>query len=215
MWLAQPALLGQAILDRAVHLSFCLSDSSRQADFNATGLMQQLWPTSQDFKLNPAWKMVEKPLLSYNIFMEMKKAARTTPLKHKTDEFGESASLKAALVLVVDDTVDNLTLISLELQGQGYRVVTASDGEEAVKVAALSKPDIILMDIAMPHVDGLEATRKIRENADLRAIPVIAITAYNTGGFQRAAHDAGFDAYLTKPLDFPRLHSLIETFLQR
>jgi CheY-like chemotaxis protein len=159
--------------------------------------------------------MVEKPLLSYNRIMENKKAALTTPLKHNTDEFGQSASLKAALVLVVDDTVDNLTLISLELQGQGYRVVTASDGEEAVRVATLAKPDIILMDIAMPHVDGLEATRKIRENADLRTIPVIAITAYNTSGFQRAAHDAGFDAYLTKPLDFDRLHSLIETFLHR
>jgi two-component system cell cycle response regulator DivK len=147
--------------------------------------------------------------------MEMKKAPHTTPLKQRTDELGHSTSKAAALVLVVDDTVDNLTLISLELQGHGYRVVTASDGEEAVRVATLSKPDIILMDIAMPLVDGLQATRKIRENEELRSIPVIAITAYNTGGFQRAAHDAGFDGYLTKPLDFARLHSLIETFLQR
>lgn len=145
----------------------------------------------------------------------MKKPLRTTPLKPETDELTQATPDKAALVLVVDDTVDNLTLISLELQGYGYRVVTASDGQEAVRVAALAKPDIILMDIAMPQVDGLEATRQIRENADLRSIPVIAITAYSTGGFQRAAHDAGFDGYLTKPLDFGRLHSLIESYLHR
>jgi CheY-like chemotaxis protein len=159
--------------------------------------------------------MVEKQSLTYNASMEMKKkVARTTPLQQVTDDLGESQSSTNALVLVVDDTVDNLTLISLELQGRGYRVVTASDGEEAIRVATLAKPDIILMDIAMPQVDGLQATRKIRENEELRSIPVIAITAYNTAGFQRAAHDAGFDAYFTKPIDFDRLHSLIKTFLQ-
>lgn len=158
--------------------------------------------------------MVERTRLLYNMAMEIK-SPKTTPLKHNTDEIAQSASSQAALVLVVDDMVDNLVLLSLELQTHGYRVVTASNGEEAVRVATLSKPDIILMDIAMPQVDGLEATRKIRENADLRAIPVIAITAYHTAGFQRAAHDAGFDGYLTKPLDFDRMHSLIEAFLQR
>jgi CheY-like chemotaxis protein len=144
-----------------------------------------------------------------------RKAQQTTPLKHVTDEMSNKASTKAALVLVVDDMVDNVTLLSLDLQIHGYRVVTASDGEEAVRVAILAKPDIILMDIAMPHMDGLDATRKLRENEELRTVPVIAITAYNTSGFQRAAHDAGFDGYLTKPLDFDRLHSLIKNFLQR
>jgi len=118
------------------------------------------------------------------------------------------------LVMVVDDFIDNLTLISLDLQRHGYRVVTASDGEEAVRVANLTYPDIILMDLAMPDVDGLEATRKIRQSESLRTVPVVAITAFDTGGFQRAAHDVGFDGYMTKPINFDRLHDLIRKLLR-
>ncbi|MDQ1612169.1 MAG: hypothetical protein QOG00_2100 [Pyrinomonadaceae bacterium] len=117
------------------------------------------------------------------------------------------------LVLVVDDTVDNLVIISLHLQQSGYRVVTAGDGEEAIKVAALTHPDLILMDISMPGLDGLGATRKIREHPTLRAVPVIAVTAFTTEGFQRAAYDAGMEGYLTKPIDFERLNDLIRSLL--
>ena len=116
-------------------------------------------------------------------------------------------------VLVVDDIADNRILISLTLQGEGYRVLTAGDGEEAIKVARLSRPDLILMDIAMPDVDGLSATRRIRKLPELQHVPIVALTAFNTSGFQRAAYEAGFDAYLTKPLDFGRLHSLIAMLL--
>ncbi|HJR08865.1 MAG TPA: response regulator [Pyrinomonadaceae bacterium] len=117
------------------------------------------------------------------------------------------------LVLVVDDTVDNLVIISLHLQQSGYRVVTATDGEEAIKVAALTHPDLILMDISMPGLDGLGATRKIREHPTLRPVPVIAVTAFTTEGFQRAAYDAGMEGYLTKPIDFERLNDLIRSLL--
>ena len=113
------------------------------------------------------------------------------------------------LVLVVDDSIDNLTAISLYLQQSGYRVATATNGEEAVKVAALVKPDIIVMDLAMPGVDGLESTRQIRQNENLKDTPVIALTAFSTEGFRRAAHDTGFNGYLTKPVDFSRLTDLI------
>ena len=114
-----------------------------------------------------------------------------------------------SLVLVVDDSIDNLTAISLHLQQSGYRVATATNGEEGVRVATLTKPDIIVMDLAMPGVDGLESTRLIRQNEALKNIPVIALTAFSTEGFRRAAHDTGFDGYLTKPIDFARLHDLI------
>ncbi|HEY6122516.1 MAG TPA: response regulator [Pyrinomonadaceae bacterium] len=113
------------------------------------------------------------------------------------------------LVLVVDDSIDNLTVTSLYLQQNGYRVATATNGEEAISVAALIKPDLIVMDLAMPGVDGLESTRQIRQNDALKDIPVIALTAFSTEGFRRAAHDTGFDGYLTKPVDFARLHDLI------
>jgi CheY-like chemotaxis protein len=91
--------------------------------------------------------------------------------------------------------------------------VTASNGEEAVRVAALANPDIILMDIGMPQLDGLGATRKIREKEALRTVPIIALTAFSTDGFRRAAYDVGFDGYLVKPINFDRLHELIRGLL--
>ena len=135
----------------------------------------------------------------------------TSPLslEHGTREF----SATDFLVLVVDDMTDNLVMISLHLQHSGYRVVTAADGEEAIKVAALSKPDVILMDIGMPGLDGLGATRKLREHETLSRVPIIAVTAFETDGFRRAAYEAGFDGYLTKPLDFQRLDNLIRNML--
>lgn len=116
-------------------------------------------------------------------------------------------------ILVVDDSHDNLVLVSLALQDKGYRVVTASNGEEAVASAKLAGPDLILMDIAMPQLDGLEATRRIREQEGNGRIPVIALTAFDTDGFRKAAHDAGFSGYLTKPIDFDRLFNLIRMLL--
>jgi CheY-like chemotaxis protein len=92
-------------------------------------------------------------------------------------------------------------------------VLTASNGEEAVAVAQRARPDLILMDIAMPELDGLGATRRIRSQAELRTIPIVAITAFETDGFRRAAFDAGFDGYLTKPFDFVRLNNLIKMLL--
>lgn len=120
---------------------------------------------------------------------------------------------KSVLVLVVDDIVDNVVILSLDLQHEGYQVITASNGEEAVRVAALTKPDIILMDIGMPLLDGLGATAKIRENESLRDTPVVAVTAFSTAGFRRAAYDVGFDGYITKPIDFEQLHELITRLL--
>jgi CheY-like chemotaxis protein len=117
------------------------------------------------------------------------------------------------LILVVDDSADNVAMISLDLQQQGYRVVTASNGEDAITVATQMMPNLILMDINLPTLDGLGATRRIRENEALREVPVIAITAFGTEGFQRAAYDAGVSGYLTKPLDLDRMHQLIARLL--
>jgi CheY-like chemotaxis protein len=117
------------------------------------------------------------------------------------------------LILVVDDSADNVAMISLDLQQQGYRVVTASNGEDAVTVATQMLPNLILMDINLPTLDGLGATRRIREHNTLRDVPVIAITAFGTEGFQRAAYDVGVSGYLTKPLDLDRMHQLIARLL--
>jgi len=117
------------------------------------------------------------------------------------------------LILVVDDSADNVAVMSLNLQELGYRVVTATNGEEAVSVAAQTRPNLILMDISMPGLDGFAATRRIRDNDELRDVPVVAVTAFGTEGFQRAAYDAGISGYLTKPVDFDRMHQLVARLL--
>ena len=117
------------------------------------------------------------------------------------------------LILVVDDAVDNLAMISLALQQQGYQVVTAANGEDAVSVAIQTLPNLILMDINLPGLDGLGATRRIRESDGLRTVPIVAVTALGTEGFQRAAYDAGVSGYLTKPIDLDRMHQLIARLL--
>ena len=117
------------------------------------------------------------------------------------------------LILVVEDSPDNLAVISLALQQQGYRVVTANNGEDAVTVATNTLPNLILMDINLPTLDGLAATRRIRESEGLSEVPVVAITAFSTEGFQRAAYDAGISGYLTKPIDLDRMHQLIARLL--
>ena len=117
------------------------------------------------------------------------------------------------LILIVDDSADNLAMISLDLQQQNYRVVTASNGEDAIKIASQTNPNLILMDINLPELDGLAATRRIRDIESLREVPVVAVTAFGTEGFQRAAYDVGVDGYLTKPIDLDRMHQLIARLL--
>lgn len=117
------------------------------------------------------------------------------------------------LILVVDDSADNLAMISLDLQQQNYRVVTASNGEDAIKIAEQTNPNLILMDINLPELDGLAATRRIRDIDTLKGVPVVALTAFGTEGFQRAAYDVGVDGYLTKPIDLDRMHQLIARLL--
>ena len=117
------------------------------------------------------------------------------------------------LILIADDSADSAAVVSLYLQQQGYRVVTASNGEDAVKIATQTLPNLILMDLSMPGLDGLGATRRIREDERLRDVPIVAITAFGTEGFQRAAYDVGISGYLTKPLDFDRMCNLVARLL--
>ena len=129
-----------------------------------------------------------------------------------SEEFSEPKE-SGQTILVVDDMRDNLILLSLSLQDMGYRVVTATNGEDALTIAKMARPDLILMDIAMPQQDGLAATRHIRAQDELGDVPVIALTAFDTEGFRQAAFDAGFNGYLTKPIDFDRLKKLMRMLL--
>jgi two-component system, cell cycle response regulator DivK len=147
--------------------------------------------------------------------MELKDPFATSglpPLEEKVSRPAKPIEPKF-LILVVDDSADNVAMISLALQTQGYRVVTANNGEDAVTVATHTMPNLILMDINLPTLDGLGATRRILDNEALREVPIIAITAFGTEGFQRAAYDAGVSGYLTKPIDLDRMHQLIARLL--
>jgi CheY-like chemotaxis protein len=91
-------------------------------------------------------------------------------------------------------------VLSLELRHKGCQVVTACDGLEAVSTALCSRPDLILMDLNMPRLDGLAATERIRAHGDLNEVPIIALTAFDTYGIREAALEAGCQSYLLKPL---------------
>src|SRR5690554_4675815 len=106
-------------------------------------------------------------------------------------------------------------MLSRRLKRRGYEVVTAVDGQEGVEMAAMHNPDLILMDMSLPLVDGWEATRLLKSDESTAAIPVIALTAHAMAGDRQQALDAGCDDYDTKPVDFRRLSGKSETVLQQ
>ena len=102
-------------------------------------------------------------------------------------------------ILVVEDTEDNRQILRDLLGMAGYDMIEAHDGAEGVAKAAEHRPDLILMDIQMPVMDGYEATRRIKANPELTAIPIIAVTSYALSGDEQKARAAGCDAYIAKP----------------
>ena len=102
-------------------------------------------------------------------------------------------------ILVVEDQEDNRRILYDLLTNAGYEIVEAENGERALQVAATERPDLILMDIQLPLVDGYEATRRIKSDPSLRHIPVIVVTSYALSGDESKARAAGCDAYITKP----------------
>ena len=102
-------------------------------------------------------------------------------------------------ILLVEDTEDNRQLVRDLLDSAGYDLIEAEDGERGVAMAARHKPDLILMDIQLPVLDGYEATRRIKSDPALRRIPVIAVTSYALSGDEAKAREAGCDAYVAKP----------------
>lgn len=116
-------------------------------------------------------------------------------------------------ILLVEDTEDNRFMMRRLLELAGYRVVEATNGEEAVRLAQSERPHLILMDLSLPVIDGLAATRSIRKLDGLSKIPIIAVSAHDTSDFQSDALAAGCDSYITKPIDFSQLEQLITRLL--
>ena len=116
-------------------------------------------------------------------------------------------------VIVVDDCTDIREMLRLLLEGRGYHVIEAEDGRAAVELTWRECPDLILMDLDMPVLDGLAATRIIREITGACDVPVVAVSAHATESHRAAALAAGCDEYLTKPVDFTRLFHLLHSLL--
>jgi CheY-like chemotaxis protein len=119
-----------------------------------------------------------------------------------------------ARLLVVDDEEDVRTLVELTVGGGGREVLTAVNGEEAVRLARLSHPDLILMDFLMPLMDGADACRAIKSDSETQRIPVVILTAVNREQDRERAMGAGADAYLVKPFSPLQLVSIVNRFLR-
>jgi len=116
-------------------------------------------------------------------------------------------------VLLVEDTEDNRFMMSRLLELSGYSVIEAVNGREAIRIAEEQRPELILMDLSLPLIDGLAATRQIRNLPELRKVPIIVVSAHDTADFHKEALAAGCDAYITKPIDFAELETLISRIL--
>lgn len=115
-------------------------------------------------------------------------------------------------ILVIEDNAKNLKLVRDVLQHAGYEVLEARTGEEGVEVAASSEPDLVLMDLQLPGIDGMEALRRLRAS-DRRAVPVVAVTAFAMKADRERAFAAGFDGYVEKPISVRALPRQVQGFL--
>jgi two-component system cell cycle response regulator DivK len=116
-------------------------------------------------------------------------------------------------ILLVEDNEMNRDMLSRRLERKGYEVVIAVDGQAGIDLASSGNPDIILMDLSLPVIDGWEATRRIKADPATQSIPVIALTAHAMAGDEQKALEAGCDDYDTKPIDLKRLLEKIDNLL--
>jgi two-component system, cell cycle response regulator DivK len=119
------------------------------------------------------------------------------------------------VVMVVEDFEDNRFMMRRLLEMSGYHVLEAINGEEAVELAHRERPQLILMDLSLPQLDGLAATRRIRQHAELRDVPIVAVSAHDTADFHADALAAGCNDYVTKPIDFDQLEALLNRLLPK
>jgi CheY-like chemotaxis protein len=117
-------------------------------------------------------------------------------------------------ILYIEDNDDNVYVVRTRLGRAGFTVVVAPDAEQGLTMAAVERPDLILMDLGLPGIDGWEATRRLKAADETRHIPIIAVSAHAMAGDREKALDAGCDDYDTKPIDFTRLRAKIQTALE-
>jgi CheY-like chemotaxis protein len=122
--------------------------------------------------------------------------------------------MKITRILIVDDSTDNLDLTRLLLETEGYEVWTAEDAPQAMSVLESHRPDLILMDVQLPGMDGLELTRRLRRERAWDGVPIVALTAYAMRGDEEKARSAGCDGYVTKPIDTRTFGQRVREYLR-
>ena len=118
-------------------------------------------------------------------------------------------------ILVVEDNVQNRMLVKDVLEFYGHEIIEAEDGQEGIDMAKKYKPDLVLMDIQMPVMDGFTAVKIIRSNPDTKNIKTIAVTSFAMSGDKERIKEAGFDHYISKPIDTRKLPGLVKSFLSQ
>jgi CheY-like chemotaxis protein len=118
-------------------------------------------------------------------------------------------------ILVVEDNPRNMRLITMTLRGKGYELLEATDGEQALDMATRERPNLIIMDVQLPKLDGLEVTKRLRATPVSSQIPIIALTAYAMKGDREKAIAAGCDEYVSKPIDTRQFPEVVAEMLRR
>ena len=116
-------------------------------------------------------------------------------------------------ILIVEDNSQNVRLLKMALRAKGYTLLEAADGEEALDMTINNKPDLIIMDIQLPKVNGVEVAKKLRQMSDFKQTPIIAVTAYAMKGDEEKFMKAGCDAYLSKPINTRQLPEIVAKML--
>jgi two-component system, cell cycle response regulator DivK len=147
----------------------------------------------------------------------MKPAATTADPYRFMAMSGEEAnhspeSKVGKLILIVEDNELNMRLLNDVLEAHGYAIIKTGNGEEAIELARREQPDVILMDIQLPDISGLEATRRLKEDPSTRSIPIIAVTAFAMSGDEKRIRDSGADAYVPKPIMLQPFLGLLERY---
>jgi CheY-like chemotaxis protein len=118
-------------------------------------------------------------------------------------------------ILIVEDNLQNMKVMAMSLRPHGYNLIQAVDGEEAFETAVREKPDLVIMDMRLPKMDGIEVTKKLRNLPEFNSIPIIAVTAYAMKGDKERFLGAGCDFYLSKPIDTRQLPQVVAEILQK
>ena len=130
----------------------------------------------------------------------------TLPLAKQMNDF-------VPVILIVEDDEDNRAMLKILLEIWDYRVIEAVNGVEAVSIAEKIRPNLILMDVRLPHLDGFSATQRIRESSEIGSVPVLILSGCAEASYRKAASVAGGNEYLVKPLDFEELRNAIGKYI--